>query len=312
MIYTVTPNPSIDYYMYFRGAEAAMGKINRSAYEQFCPGGKGVNVSLVLSRLGTPSCALGFVGGESGKMFLNLLESEGISSGFVSLPQGDTRINVKVYDGRETAFNACGPELDERSVRELINRVETALVPGDILVLNGNVHKNSKELYVSLAEIADRAGALLAADTEKEVLLQVIEKKPFLIKPNLQELADCFGLQTVDENTAVGLARRLQEKGAQNILLSMGDEGALYFDRSGEILKVFSRRRGEAVSTVGAGDSMLAGFLHGFSRGLEICGTLRCAAAAGTACAFSPLLPSKEDMEELMPEIEIIGYRQSE
>lgn len=305
MIYTVTPNPSVDCYMSFEDGKVVPGAVNRASEEWLCPGGKGVNVSLVLGALGSNACALGFVGGESGELFLRLLAGRNAAHDFIRLSKGSTRINVKVYDGEETALNAPGPEPAGPDTEALLRKVEGTLKEGDVLVLNGKVHGKAESLFLSLADIANAAGALLVVDTEKNALLPLAGKRPFLIKPNLEELAQCFQRSAVEETEAVSLCRILQKKGARNILLSMGGKGALFIPESGKVLAATIRRQGAVVSTVGAGDSMLAGFLHGCSRGMGLRDTLRLATAAGSACAFSSGLPERETIEELLPCVEI-------
>ncbi len=303
MIYTLTLNPNIDYFMRLQ-TPAQLGQINRAAREWMLPGGKGVNVSLVLSRLGAPTRALGFVAGECGELFLSLLRTYRCPADFVRLPGGQTRINVKLEGSDETAFNGKGPDLTPQSLEALMQTL-AGLSAGDTLVLSGNAPANLPEALDELARLANGRGARLVVDTAGEPLRRALAFRPFLIKPNADELAELCRAPVPDAGAAMTLARTLRAQGVGNVLVSLGADGAVLAAADGcvyraEALGTFSIR-----SSVGAGDSMLAGFLAGLHSGRGYDGALQLAAAAGTATACSDALAEAAEIEALLPRIRV-------
>lgn len=303
MIYTITLNPNIDYFMRLT-KPARLGEINRAAREWMLPGGKGVNVSLVLSRLGAPTLALGFVAGESGEMFLSLLHTYRCAADFVRLPAGQTRINVKLEGENETAFNGKGPDLTEQALDALIQKL-SGLSGSDTLVLSGNAPENLPDAFDRLAAFANEHGAKLVVDMAGEPLRRALQYRPFLIKPNAEELSELCRTPVSDAESAAALALSLRAGGVENVLVSLGADGAVLAAGDGRVYRAAGDGRFEVLSTVGAGDSMLAGFLAGLSAGQGYDGALRLAAAAGTATACSDALAEAAQIETVLPRIRV-------
>lgn len=263
MIYTVTLNPSLDYTMRLDGLTA--GEVNRSVSEETTAGGKGINVSATLAGLGIRSRALGFVAGFTGRELSLLVGEMGVDADFIELPEGATRINVKLKAGEETDINGGGPRVTEQDVERLCERL-AALEGGDTLVLAGSVPKGlSSDAYERILARLSGRGVRAVVDAERDLLLNTLKHKPFLIKPNLRELGELFGEKPTTLDEIAALARRLREMGAQNVLVSMAGDGALLLDEHGELhfqkaLKI------TLVNSVGAGDAMVAGFLAALER----------------------------------------------
>ena len=301
MIYTLTVNPSIDYHMVL-GKELVPGSINRANEEIVYPGGKGINVSIMLRRLGSESVALGFIAGRTGDMLRQLCQDLDCRSDFVQLPEGETRINVKV-DGtkKETAINGQGPQIPADSVGALLEKI-SVLTPDDILVVSGSFPKDSLYVCEAIYEAAAASGARLVVDTTGEALRKALAYKPFLIKPNEEELCDLFETMTASHKDIEELMHKAQQIGAQNVLLSRGEKGAVYLSSDGRLFDVKLDRHIDPVSTVGAGDSLLAGFLASIeqNRPLTYLGdetlkkALRQGCAAGTATAMTSWLAESE------------------
>lgn len=301
MIYTLTVNPSIDYHMVL-GKELVPGSINRANEEIVYPGGKGINVSIMLRRLGSESVALGFIAGRTGDMLRLLCQDLDCRSDFVQLPEGETRINVKV-DGtkKETAINGQGPQIPADSVGALLEKI-SVLTPDDILVVSGSFPKDSLYVCEAIYEAAAASGARLVVDTTGEALRKALAYKPFLIKPNEEELCDLFETMTASHKDIEELMHKAQQIGAQNVLLSLGEKGAVYLSSDGRLFDVKLDRHIDPVSTVGAGDSLLAGFLASIeqNRPLTYLGdetlkkALRQGCAAGTATAMTSWLAEAE------------------
>ncbi len=300
MIYTVTTNPSLDYYMEL--SAFAAGSINRSQKETLVAGGKGINVSIVLARLGADTCALGFAAGHTGDLLCTLLQESGCESDFVRLPSGSTRINVKILCEPETAINGAGPAIDEQSAKALCEKLDK-LCADDILVLSGNLQGSGENLYQILGACANRAGAKLVVDAQTDALRQTLSLHPWLIKPNRDELAEFFGASADTDEQVRKLAQELQQMGARNVLVSLGADGAMLLGEDGTCLRAYVEEIAPAISTVGAGDSMVAGFLAGYRQGAVE--ALRLASAAGTATAFCTVLAEKEDILRLRESIRI-------
>lgn len=295
MIYTLTLNPAIDYVM--ETDRIITGSVNRSSGETVFFGGKGINVSTVLRELGESSCALGFIGGFTGAALDKGLRSQGIDTDFCTLNEGMTRINVKLRGSEVTEINGSGPRVTESDV-ESLNVKLCRLGEGDTLVMAGSVPSSlPTDTYERIIKMLSPKGVRIVLDTTGEHLTRCLKYRPFLIKPNIHELSEIVGktLKTADDVSASAL--KLKEMGAVNVLVSMGADGALLADEFGEVhfRKAFS---GKAVNTVGAGDSMIAGFLAGLNNGYEY--ALHLGTAAGGATAFSDGLADATLIDRLM------------
>ena len=300
MIYTVTLNPAIDYVMTLPCFKE--GTVNRSANEEIFFGGKGINVSVILNRLGVPSTALGFTAGFTGAAIEQGLSVEGISTDFVRLSAGNSRINVKLNSVHETEINGQGPVITDDDLRLLFHKLET-LREGDVLILAGSVPSTlPNDIYEQiLSRLSDR-GILFVVDAAGDLLTNVLKYRPFLIKPNHIELGEIFDTEITSFEQAAEYARELQMQGAGNVLVSMGSQGAVLLDENGAVIPM-KAPKGTAVNTVGAGDSMLAGFVAGYLDGGDYSHALSLATAAGAATAFSKGLAEKELIYRLLGEI---------
>jgi len=297
MIYTVTLNPAIDYIMHTQSLEHA--DINRSLYEELYYGGKGINVSAVLSRLGAANRAFGFAAGFSGVQLCSMLAQDGIDNDFVFLDKGCTRINVKLRAERELAVNASGPEVGEADMQKLLNRLDV-LTDGDWLVLAGSVpHGLSEEVYEGILKSSKNKDIRFVVDAAGRLLLNTLEYRPFLIKPNHYELGELFDTDIHSYDDVIRYAQKLQDMGAVNVLVSCAEKGSVLVDEKREVhfAKSFD---GEVKSTVGCGDAMVAGFIAGYERKKDYAYALKLAAACANATAFSNGLADKESIEALM------------
>ena len=280
MIYTVTFNPAIDYCLKVENLK--FGKTNRSSNEQMYFGGKGINVSLILKELDTPSVALGFVAGFTGKKLENELIESGITTDFIHLKQGNTRINIKLKGEKETEINADGPTVSQDEIEMLFDKL-SVLKDGDTLVLAGSIPKSlPDDVYEKILERTKEKDIRIVVDATGNLLINTLKYKPFLIKPNLDELQEIFETELKTDEQIIACAKILQQKGAKNVLVSLGENGAIFIDESGKSYKQ-KALGGKAVNTVGAGDSMIAGFLSGIEKGTEYALKLSCAAAGATA-----------------------------
>ncbi|MBR1831291.1 MAG: 1-phosphofructokinase [Ruminiclostridium sp.] len=296
MIYTVTFNPAVDYVMPID--ELRAGATNRSAGEEIYFGGKGINVSAVLNELGVKSRALGFTAGFTGAAIEQGLRDMGIDSDFIRLEKGCSRINVKLKSGDETEINGQGPDIDSASVDRLFEKLDK-LTAGDTVVLAGNVPKTlPADIYERILGMLDGKGVRAVVDASGKLLLNVLKYRPFLIKPNRDELAELFGADITGIDDVERYAKKLKEMGAVNVLVSMAGDGALLVDADGVTHRcgVF---RGTVRNSVGAGDSMVAGFLTGCESG-DYEYALKLGTAAGGAAAFSDGLPERALIDELM------------
>ncbi len=294
MIYTVTLNPSLDYVAFCDTFN--VGKTNRTNNEYVVPGGKGLNISILLSRLGDNTCALGFTGGFTGNELKRLLENEGINCDFQNVAV-NTRINVKLSYDKITEFNASGITLDNNKINALKEKLKT-LKSGDWLCLSGSIPKGTDiSIYHDLSLCVPQ-GVNVVIDTIGKPLLQALKVKPFLIKPNIDELCDIFECEIKTQEEIVFYAKKLKDMGAQNVLVSLGEDGALLLDDMGKIHTI-KPPKGKAVNTVAAGDSMIAGFIHRFIKTNDYKDSLKFAAASGSATAFSPWIAKPELIEQL-------------
>lgn len=299
MIYTVTFNPAIDLVIGSGGIK--MGAVNRLDSQEVFFGGKGINVSLVLRELGVPSRALGFIAGFTGDAIENYLSESGIDTDFIRLKKGLSRINVKIKTETETELNAPGPYIPESEIARLLEKLDS-LRQDDTLVLAGSIPASMPaDIYEKILERLENCGIRTAVDASGELLLNVLKYKPFLIKPNNFELEEIFGVKLKDISDVIRYAKELQNMGVENVLVSMAERGAVLLEKSGKV-HVSEACRGEAVNSVGAGDSMLAGFLAGCARN-DFEYALRLGTASGGATAFSAGLARKDEIFRLMEQL---------
>lgn len=299
MVYTVTFNPAIDYVIQMD--ELKTGSVNRSVSEQMFCGGKGINVSIVLGELGVKSKVLGFTAGFTGKAIEEGVRSKGVETDFVTLPEGCTRINVKIKSNEETDINGGGPSIPKEALNSLYEKLD-ALRDGDVLVLAGSIPNSlPSDVYEKILARLSEKKIKAVVDATKDLLLNVLKYKPFLVKPNNHELGEMFGveLKTVDE--IVMYAAKLKEMGAVNVLVSMAGDGAVLLDENGKTHRC-GVCKGKVKNSVGAGDSMVAGFIAGSMDG-DYEYALKLGTATGGATAFSDDLAKKDDIFELLKQL---------
>ncbi|WP_342601971.1 1-phosphofructokinase [Peribacillus sp. FSL E2-0159] len=300
MIYTVTLNPSIDYLVEVESFQ--MGKVNRTSYDAKFPGGKGINVSRVLKRLGNSTTALGFIGGQTGEFVKRFLRQEEIFTDFTEIA-GDTRINIKLKTGMETEINSQGPVISKGNYQQLFSQIEQ-LNNNDILILSGSIPSSvPSDVYEAMARSCSHNGIKVVVDTSGKGLMNVLPHQPFLIKPNHHELGELFSteIKTVDDAREYGA--KLIEAGAQNVIVSMAGQGAVLCS-DGESYSA-NVPKGNVINSVGAGDSMVAGFIGTYEKTGDILSAFRFSLAAGSATAFSSDLGTLDKIEELLPQIAI-------
>lgn len=300
MIYTLTMNPSLDYIVDVENFR--MGLTNRTSAEQMLPGGKGLNVSMVLHNLGVETTALGFVAGFTGEEIVRRMQETGVNCDFIRVGQGMSRINMKLRTVDGTEINGLGPELREEDVIALEKKL-VDLQSGDTLVLAGSLPKAvPPSYYARLTEQMQAQGVNTVVDASGEVLALTLSKHPFLIKPNRQELSEFFGAALLTETEDILFyAKKMQELGAKNVLVSLGGDGALLLTEDGDVITA-KAPEGEVVNSVGAGDSMVAGFIYGYLKesGKErYPSALHYGLSAGSASAFSRELAKKPEVERL-------------
>ena len=296
MVYTVTFNPAIDYVVHT--GEMKLGATNRSEYEEMYFGGKGINVSIVLRELGIDSKALGFTAGFTGEAIEKGLADVGIDTDFVRLETGNSRINVKIKASEETELNGQGPDIDDKAISALFEKLDR-LSDGDTLVLAGSVPSSlPSDIYERILERLSDRNIRAVVDATKDLLLNVLKYKPFLIKPNNHELGEMFGVTLNSDEEIETYARKLQEMGAVNVLISMAGDGAMLIDEYGKMHRC-GVCKGVVKNSVGAGDSMVAGFTAGVING-DYEYALKLGTAAGGATAFSDGLATKEKITELV------------
>ena len=302
MIYTITFNPAVD--LVIQVPNCQLGTLNRSMSEEYVAGGKGINISVVLKRLGVDNIATGFLGGFTGKFIEEFLEKEGVITHFISV-DGTTRINVKVKGEVETEINAAGATVDTKKFQQLVRYLEDHLQEEDIVFLAGNAAPGLDETsYVEIEKLCHARGVKLVLDTTKTSLLACLPYQPFMIKPNQHELEELFGVKIETKEKMLNYAFQLREKGARNVLISCGGEGAFLVSETGQVL-ISNTPKGTLVNSVGAGDSMLAGFMAKFIETSDYRMSLKQGAASGSATAFSVGIATRELIEELMPHIKI-------
>ena len=297
MIYTVTFNPAIDYVVHFDHLRP--GEINRNESEEFQFGGKGINVSNVLRTLGFDTVALGFVAGFIGEGFEKGLREMGLKTDLIHVKEGMTRINVKVKAAEETEINGIGPVITEADMEKLFEKLD-AIGPEDVLVLSGSIPKCLPgDTYERIMARLDGRGIPIAVDATKDLLVNVLKYHPFLIKPNTHELGEIFGKVLHTDEEIADCARKLQEMGGRNILVSMAGAGALLLDENGQVHRI-GCPKGKVLNSVGAGDSMVAGFLAGWLEKQDYGYALKLGTATGSATAFSIGLAEKPLIDKLL------------
>lgn len=296
MIYTVTFNPALDYVV--RVEDFQTGTINRVYQENIFFGGKGINVSTVLKELGMDSVALGFVAGFTGEAIENGVKSQGIATDFIHLPEGMSRINVKMKSQNETEINGQGPNIPKEAIEALFEKLDR-LEEKDILILAGSIPNTLPEdIYQQIMDRLEGKGVDIVVDATKDLLLNVLQYHPFLIKPNNHELGEMFGVTLRTQEEIIFYARKLQEKGARNVLISMAGDGAILVTEAGEVHPM-GVPKGTVVNSVGAGDSMVAGFTAGYMATGDYQQALKLGTACGSATAFSEGLATKSYIDQL-------------
>ncbi len=300
MIYTVTFNPAIDYIVRVENFRA--GQINRTYYENILPGGKGINVSIVLKNMGHDSTALGFMAGFTGREISARLAGYGVGSDFVEVKKGMSRINLKMKSDEETEINGQGPDIQPEDIEELYSKLD-ALKAGDLLVISGSVPNTLPgDMYERIMSRLDGKGIDIVVDAERDLLVNVLKYHPFLIKPNNHELGAIYGVELRKQDEVIPYAKKLQEEGARNVLISMAGEGAVFISEKGDVLKS-AAPKGTVVNSVGAGDSMVAGFLTGYMETGDYERAFKMGLCTGSASAFSPDLATRPEVEALLATI---------
>lgn len=301
MIYTLTMNPSIDYVIRFDDLQK--GCINRCKEEDYVFGGKGINVSLMLDHLGMKSCALGFIAGFTGEALQQGLQAQGIQTDFIRVEDGFTRINVKIHAQEETELNGQGPMVSKQHLALFYQKLEQ-FQDGDILVLSGSIARQvDASIYATIMEKLQKKNILVIVDASGEALLQTLPYHPFLIKPNHHELQELCQLADTKEETLLHGALQLQAKGARNVLVSMAEKGALLVDEQQGVHRI-EGITGEVINSVGAGDSMVAGFLYGYASTKDYHVALEYGISCGSASAFDKGIASKEDVLRILEEVQ--------
>lgn len=297
MINTITLNPSLDYIV--RVNDFNTGSVNRSEKEDIYAGGKGINVSIVLKNLGVENTALGFISGFTGEEIENIVKGHGVNSEFIKLNSGMSRINVKLKSKEETEINGMGPKITEDNVKELYHKLSD-MKEGDFLVLAGSIPNSlPNDIYEKIMKDFEHKNINFVVDATKDLLLNVLKYKPFLIKPNHHELGEMFNVELSNLEEIITYAKKLQELGARNVVISMAGDGAILITEDGEVSKL-DVPKGQLVNSVGAGDSMVAGFLAGYTESGDLKKAFKMGVATGSASAFSEGLATKDKVEELL------------
>lgn len=297
MIYTVTFNPSLDYIVSVRNFEE--GSVNRASDEMILPGGKGINVSIVLNNLGMESHLLGFIAGFTGKEIERMVSDDGCISEFIKVDNGFSRINVKMRSEKESEINGIGPAISNSEMTQLLDKLDK-LEEGDVLVLAGSIPASIPDtIYYDIMKMLSDRKIMIVVDATKDLLLNVLPLHPFLIKPNKQELAEMMNLENLSKEDIVKNAFELQKRGARNVLVSMAGEGAILVTEDGNVYSS-AAHKGKVVNSVGAGDSMVAGFIYGYLKNKDYKEAFETGLCAGSASAFSENLATKEQVEELL------------
>lgn len=297
MIYTVTFNPSLDYVVDVAHFET--GKVNRTSGEEIFPGGKGINVSMVLNNLGYNNTALGFLAGFTGDKIEALLSKEGVKTDFIRVAEGNSRINVKLRSDEETEINGQGPLIKEADIATLYQKLDK-LKEGDTLVLAGSIPDVMPgSIYMDIMKYLEGRNLYIAVDATKDLLMNVLQYHPFVIKPNNHELGEIFGVEITSKTDVVKYAKKLQEQGAVNVLISMAGDGAVLIAEDGSVYEC-EAPKGNVKNSVGAGDSMVAGFVAGYLATRDYKYAFKMGVCTGSASAFSEKLATKAEVFALM------------
>lgn len=300
MVYTVTFNPSLDYIVDVE--DFRLGMTNRTCSEQMMAGGKGINVSIVLQNLGIENTALGFIAGFTGEEIRRQVAEMGIRAQFISIPEGISRINLKLRSIDGTEINGMGPSIGQAQLDALYKKLDT-LTDKDTLVLAGSIPASMpSSIYCDIMERLYAKGVTFVVDATKQLLLNVLRYRPFLIKPNNHELGELFGVTLSTREAVIPYARKLQEQGARNVLISMAGQGAVLVAEDGSV-HLTPAPKGTLVNAVGAGDSMVAGFLAGWQERHDYGHAFRMGVAAGSASAFSRYLATREEVEMVFAQL---------
>lgn len=296
MIYTLTFNPSLDYTVDLD--EFEIGKINRTVREATYVGGKGINVSMMLKNIGVDSIALGFTGGYTGEKIKGDLKEKGIKTDFIEV-KGDSRINVEIRYKEETSINGAGPDITMKDVEKLFLKLKK-LQKEDFLILSGSVSKTlPQDIYKTIIEYVKDKGINIVVDATKNLLLSILEYKPFLIKPNNFELEELFDVKLNSKKHIIKYAKILRGKGARNVLVSLAADGAVLIDEN-DTIYIIDAPKGELKNSIGAGDSMIAGFVAGYLKDHDYKNALKMGVACGSASAFSETLGTKDEVLSLL------------
>ena len=301
MIYTITFNPALDYIMVVPSCRS--GEVNRTESEKIMAGGKGINVSIVLNNMGVENTALGFISGFTGGAIENILADMNCKTDFIKLDNGFSRINVKIKSDAETEINGQGPDISDGAVKKLYEKLDS-LNDGDTLVLAGSIPGSMpKMIYRDIMARLASKGVQFVVDATGELLMNVLEYHPFLIKPNNHELGEIFGVELKTRDEVQPYAKKLQEMGARNVLVSMAGQGAVLLDENGGFHQL-PAPKGTLVNAVGAGDSMVAGFVAGWIEKQDYEHAFRMGISAGSASAFSELLATEAEIRQVYASIE--------
>lgn len=297
MIYTITFNPSLDYIVTV--PEFKLGAVNRTEKEILFPGGKGINVSIVLKNLGMESTILGFTAGFTGEEIRRRVQELGCKEELITVENGYSRINLKLRSKEESEINGMGPVIEQEVINQLYRQLE-GLRKGDILVLAGSIPSSMPDtMYSDILEFLEGKGIRVVVDATRDLLVNVLKYHPFLIKPNNHELGEIFGVELKEKREVLKYAKKLQDQGARNVLVSMAGEGAVLVAEDGNVYES-AAPKGHVVNSVGAGDSMVAGFLYGYLRSERYKTAFQFGVATGSASAFSENLATKAEVETVL------------
>ena len=296
MIYTVTFNPSLDYVVDVDNFRP--GLTNRTTKEAIYAGGKGINVSIVLKNLGYDSAALGFLAGFTGQEIKRLMEEQGVQADFIEVSEGFSRINMKLRSQEESEINGMGPAIGRQDIEKLYRKLDQ-LQDGDVLVLAGSIPSVMPEsMYMDIMEYLEDKDLKIAVDATRDLLLNVLKYHPFIIKPNNHELGEMFGVEIKNKQEVIHYAKELQQRGATNVIVSMAGEGAVFVGEDGSVYES-EAPKGKVVNSVGAGDSMVAGFLAGYMNTGDYKEAFKMGVCTGSASAFSEQLATKAEVESI-------------
>ena len=300
MIYTLTINPSLDYIVTVD--KFTVGEVNRSKNEIIYPGGKGINVSMVLNNLGIDNVILGFVAGFTGDEIVRLVLEEGLKQNFIKLNKGNSRINIKLRSEKESEINGIGPNINEDNIKKLYSKLDY-IKEGDLLVLAGSIPDCLKQnTYENIIKNLADKNIKFVVDARNELLIKVLKYRPFLIKPNKNELEEIFKVKLDNEERIIEYAKKLKKMGAENVLVSMAEKGAILVGQDNKVYKC-KAPEGKLINSVGSGDSMVAGFIFGYLKYNELQRALKIGIAAGSASAFSEKLATKSEVEKLLKQL---------